>query len=89
LKRPIIFYTYDIDTYRDKLRGFYFDFEKDAPGPLVKTTDQLIKAIKQVDLTGDAPSETLLRFHKEFCHLENGVSTERVVKSVFLERATE
>ena len=47
LKRPIIFYTYDIDSYRDKLRGFYFDFEKEAPGPLVKTTKELIEAIKQ------------------------------------------
>ncbi|TWD92403.1 CDP-glycerol glycerophosphotransferase (TagB/SpsB family) [Neobacillus bataviensis] len=89
LKRPIIFYTYDIDTYRDKLRGFYFDFERDAPGPLVKTTDKLIEAIKKVDLASAAPSETLLRFHKKYCHLENGFSTEKVVKSVFLERATE
>src|SRR5699024_6347037 len=37
LKRPIIFYVHDIDNYRDKLRGFYFDFESLAPGPLVKT----------------------------------------------------
>lgn len=88
LKRPIIFYTYDIDTYRDQLRGFYFDFENDAPGPLVQTTDQLIEAIEQASVTDAASSETLLRFHQKFCHLEKGVSTERVVKSVFLERAT-
>src|SRR5699024_1230145 len=28
LKRPILFYTYDIDVYRDTLRGFYIDMEK-------------------------------------------------------------
>lgn len=89
LKRPIIFYTYDIDAYRDQLRGFYFDFEMDAPGPLVKTTEQLIDTILKMDLTGNVTSEVLLRFHKKFCHLENGRSTERVVKSVFSERATE
>src|SRR5699024_7952503 len=30
LKRPMIFFVYDIEEYRDKLRGFYFDFEKKA-----------------------------------------------------------
>src|SRR5699024_7978433 len=29
LKRPIIFFTYDIEEYRNNLRGFYFDFEKE------------------------------------------------------------
>src|SRR5699024_12693871 len=28
LQRPMLFYVYDIDTYRDQLRGFYIDFEK-------------------------------------------------------------
>ncbi|BFO16455.1 hypothetical protein SHKM778_28430 [Streptomyces sp. KM77-8] len=31
--RPILFFTYDLDHYRDTLRGFYFDFEGSAPGP--------------------------------------------------------
>lgn len=33
--RPILFFTYDLDHYRDTLRGFYFDFEQSAPGPLL------------------------------------------------------
>ena len=33
LRRPILFYTYDLDKYRDMLRGFYLDIEKDVPGP--------------------------------------------------------
>jgi CDP-glycerol glycerophosphotransferase len=85
LKRPIIFYVYDIDSYRDKLRGFYFDFEKDAPGPLVKTNEELIETIKKFDL-GEWQSESINRFHNKFCYLEKGLSTERVVKSVFVER---
>ncbi|AKE25378.1 Teichoic acid poly(glycerol phosphate) polymerase [Bacillus subtilis] len=31
-------YVPDIKFYRDKLRDFYYDFEKCAPGPLFKTT---------------------------------------------------
>lgn len=89
LKRPMIFYTYDIDSYRDKLRGFYFDFEKDAPGPLVKTTEKLIKEIKLIESSNFKPSDSLVRFNKKFCSLEKGISTEKVVKSVFLERVKE
>jgi CDP-glycerol glycerophosphotransferase len=88
LKRPIIFYTYDIESYREKVRGFYFDIEKDAPGPLVKTTEQVIETIKQMEQTGTEASEAMIRFHQTFCMFEKGVSTENVVKSVFLERAT-
>ena len=33
--RPILFFTYDLAEYRDSLRGFYFDFEAEAPGPLL------------------------------------------------------
>jgi CDP-glycerol glycerophosphotransferase len=89
LKRPIIFFTYDIDTYRDKLRGFYFDFEEDAPGPLVKNTEQVIASIKEIEKNGLKPSDSLLQFHQKFCHLEQGRSTERVVNRVFGERKTE
>jgi CDP-glycerol glycerophosphotransferase len=86
LKRPIIFYTYDIEKYRDQLRGFYFDFEKDAPGPLVKTTEEMIETIQQM---GEEPSEGIQQFYQRFCSLEKGVSTKRVVNRVFLGRTAE
>ena len=31
--RPMLFFTYDLETYRDEVRGFYFDFLERAPGP--------------------------------------------------------
>lgn len=79
LKRPMIFYVYDIENYRDVLRGFYFDFEKHAPGPLVKTTEEVIHHIQ-------SPREIntdLERFHDKFCYLESGESSKRVVEKVF------
>src|SRR5699024_6768720 len=39
LKRPILFFAYDLEKYRDQLRGFYIDIEKELPGPLVKTSE--------------------------------------------------
>ncbi len=47
--RPILFFTYDLEHYRDTLRGFYFDFEESAPGPLVSDSSDLITAVRQID----------------------------------------
>ena len=49
LSRPIVFFTYDLDNYLSKERGFYYDFEKTVPGPIVYTSDELIDAIKNND----------------------------------------
>lgn len=86
LRRPMIFYVYDIEEYRDKLRGFYFDFEKHAPGPLVRTTEELIEEIKKIAEFGFTPTEDILAFYDKFCYLEDGRATERVVKEIFLKK---
>lgn len=82
LKRPMIFYVYDIEEYRDKLRGFYFDLEKEAPGPLVKTTEELIAEIKKLD-NGYILGEDIANFNKKFCYLEDGQASQRVVEEIF------
>ncbi|MEK5382107.1 CDP-glycerol glycerophosphotransferase family protein [Niallia sp. FSL W8-0635] len=82
LKRPIIFFVYDIETYRDKLRGFYFDFEKTAPGPLVKTTEEIIESVHM--LKDSVSSQKFNDFYNKFCYLEDGNATRRVVNEVFL-----
>jgi len=81
LRRPMIFFVYDIEDYRDNLRGFYFDFEEKAPGPLVKTTEEVIEAIKQAEVT--PISDQFEEFYEKFCYLESGVSSKRVVDTVF------
>lgn len=83
LRRPIIFYVYDLDRYRDKLRGFYFDIEKNAPGPLVKTTEGVIKAIRDIEADDFRVPEGFEDFYHRFCYLESGESSRRVVHRVF------
>jgi len=82
LKRPMFFYVYDIDEYRDKLRGFYYDFEKKAPGPLVKETDELIKEIKKVEQNNNKPMVNETSFSNKFCYLDDGRASERVVNEI-------
>ncbi|MBM7644924.1 CDP-glycerol glycerophosphotransferase (TagB/SpsB family) [Scopulibacillus daqui] len=86
LYRPMIFFVYDIEHYRDKLRGFYFDFEKEAPGPLVKTTDEVIDVIFDIEKNNFKCPDNFKHFHHRFCYLEDGEASRRVVERVFLGR---
>jgi len=88
LKRPMIFYAYDIDSYRDKLRGFYFDFEARVPGPIVKTTEAVIKMIHLFEENNYKMNKDFDSFYQQFCYLEDGHAAKRVVEKVFGERIT-
>lgn len=83
LRRPMIFFTYDIEDYRDHLRGFYFEFEQKAPGPIVLTSEEVIQAIRNIAASGFTVSDRFDAFFQKFCSLESGHSSEKVVKTVF------
>ncbi len=85
LKRPMLFFTYDLDKYRDILRGFYFDIEKEVPGPLLYTTDEVIQAIKGIDSINREYHQRYDQFYHRFCDWEDGHAAEKVVKSVFVD----
>ncbi len=80
LKRPMLFYCYDYDNYRDNLRGFYFDFEKEAPGPISRTTRELVDDIK-----GKRYLEYETRY-KAFCrkfnHRDDGNASKKIVELI-------
>ncbi|AZU64000.1 bifunctional glycosyltransferase/CDP-glycerol:glycerophosphate glycerophosphotransferase [Neobacillus mesonae] len=84
LKRPILFFTYDLDKYRDQLRGFYLDFENDAPGPLLRTSDEVIEAIANIETVKKEYASRYEGFYEMFCSWHDGKSTEKVVKKVLL-----
>ncbi|MQA97716.1 MAG: glycosyltransferase [Streptosporangiales bacterium] len=81
--RPMLFFTYDLEEYRDKLRGFYFDFESTAPGPLLTTSDQVIESIADVDAVQEAHATAYQAFVNQFCPLDDGKAAARVVDRVF------
>lgn len=83
LKRPMIFFTYDLEEYKDDIRGFYFNFEEKAPGPLVETTEEVIAAIKDL-VNSTVSNERMNEFYQQFCYLEDGHAAERVVNEVIL-----
>ncbi|WP_406722202.1 bifunctional glycosyltransferase/CDP-glycerol:glycerophosphate glycerophosphotransferase [Streptomyces althioticus] len=76
--RPILFFTYDLDHYRDTLRGFYFDFESSAPGPLLRTSEELVAAIRDIDRIQEFYAERYDWFRQEFCDLDDGYAAARL-----------
>ncbi|MGE7835950.1 bifunctional glycosyltransferase/CDP-glycerol:glycerophosphate glycerophosphotransferase [Viridibacillus arvi] len=83
LRRPILFYTYDLEKYRDQLRGFYIDIENEVPGPLVKTTDEIIDAVLNIDKVTIEYKEKYDIFYDKICGWESGKATEKIVEKVF------
>lgn len=79
LKRPIMFYMYDLEDYRDNIRGFYLDLEE-LPGPILKTEEELIKNIKET--TGDFYNERYKKFNQRFNYLDDGKAAKRVVEKI-------
>ncbi len=77
LKRPMFFYCYDLEKYKNHLRGFYFDFEMEAPGPISETTVQLIRDIKEYDK--ETYKERYEAFSEKYNPWDNGEASEKVV----------
>jgi CDP-glycerol glycerophosphotransferase len=78
--RPLAFLTYDLDDFQHRLRGFYFDLEDEAPGPLVETTAELIAVLRDLEGTRTEYAERYARFRARYCRLEDGHATDRVLE---------
>jgi len=79
----MLFFTYDLAYFRDELRGFYFDLEEVAPGPLLSTSSELVDAIADLDGVRERYAGRYAEFRQTFCHLEDGHATERVLDLLF------
>lgn len=75
LGKPIVFFTYDYDSYMANERGFYFDFKSTVPGPVVYDSNQLINIIRDKDFNENKSSKFVKTQFDEI----DGKSSERVV----------
>ena len=78
--KPIYFLVPDLEHYRGELRGFYFDLLDAAPGPVVRTQDELERALDDVD--PEIFRERYERFQRVFVAREDGRAGERVVARI-------
>ncbi len=80
LKRPIIFYMYDLEAYRDDIRGFYIDLEE-LPGQIVQREEELINNIKSINLK-TFYDERYKTFNDKFNYLDDGKVSKRVIDKI-------
>lgn len=83
LKRPMLFFMYDLEKYRDVLHGFYLDIEKELPGPILMTNDDVVEAIKNIDKVSEKYADKYKEFYDRFCCIDDGHASQRVVEEVF------
>ena len=83
LKRPMLFFTYDLEKYRDVLRGFYIDIEEELPGPLLFTTEEIIDAFNNIDDIEEKYKEKYDVFYEKYCAWEDGQASRKVANAVF------
>ncbi|MER5555812.1 CDP-glycerol glycerophosphotransferase family protein [Streptomyces sp. NPDC002793] len=77
--RPMLFHTYDLEHYRDTLRGFCFDFENRAPGPLITDSAAVIEALRDPETATAGHREAYAAFREAFCDVDDGTAAARVV----------
>jgi CDP-glycerol glycerophosphotransferase len=81
--RPLVFFTPDLEQYRDNLRGLNFDWGEIAPGPLLRTTDEVAQALLDPEALASEHADRYEAFVTSYCSLNDGQAAARVVDAVF------
>lgn len=79
LRKPEIFYMYDLEEYAGELRGFYFSLDE-LPGPIVRDEDALIEAVRGCDEW--QPDEKYESFCAKYAPKDDGHASERVLARI-------
>lgn len=79
LHKPVIYYWYDVNFYK-LARGMYYDLNEYVYGKVAYNFDQLLEAVKEMDMMEDRRKA----FHDKFMNACDGHSSEKVVKTIFI-----
>jgi len=82
LKRPMLFYMYDLEEYKGKLRDFYLDLNE-LPGPIVETQEQLEQEILNLKDYDQKYSAKYNEFTSKFNYLDSGNCSKDVIQKIF------
>lgn len=85
---PQIFFVPDLAAYRDRERGFTFQFEREAPGPITATRAEVVEYARAVEEEGDAAAwlrefaASAEAWRARFAPHDDGHAAERVVDAL-------
>lgn len=78
-ERPMIFLAYDLEEYYD-WRGFYYPYEEMTPGPVVRTTEEVIDYLEHLEERFDR--ESVRQFRQKYMSACDGRATERLFQLI-------
>ena len=77
--KPVLFFTPDLDQYRDSVRGLELDLPRHAPGPLLDTQEGLVDALLDLDAVAAAHAERYASFREAHCGALDAEGARRAV----------
>jgi CDP-glycerol glycerophosphotransferase len=78
-----LFFTYDLEAYERQIRGLNLDLAEVVPGPLVRSTDELTAALRDLEGVRAEYARRYDEFAAAFCELDDGRAAARVVERIF------
>lgn len=80
LERPVLFYMYDMEEYRDEMRGFYLNVE-DLPGPVLRDEKELVEALRSAEVMQN-DGNVIKRFNEEYNRMNDGKASQRLAEMI-------
>jgi CDP-glycerol glycerophosphotransferase len=81
--KPMVFLIDDWEEYRLSERGVYHDLPAIAPGPCVRTTEELVDVLRRLPDVHAAHAERYAAFRDLWCADERGDAAARIVTEFF------
>jgi teichoic acid glycerol-phosphate primase len=78
LEKPMIFHAYDLEPYSFS-RGFWEDYKNNVPGPVTKSTEEIIEVIKANDFN----YEKIKNYAMLWNQYSNGNSSRNTIMEIY------
>lgn len=85
--KPMFFFAPDLEHYREQLRGFYFDIDAAAPGPVVQQASELVGLVLDRERVSAEYAGKYSDWRARFNPRDDGHSAERIVARLLARKA--
>jgi CDP-glycerol glycerophosphotransferase len=85
--KPMFFFAPDLDRYREQLRGFYFDLDGAAPGPVVQDAGELVDLVLDRERVKARYAAKYFAWQQRFNPRDDGHSAQRIVARLLERKA--
>lgn len=82
LNRPIIYYAYDYQVYKNKDSGLYYEIEDFAAGPITKTFQETLEALENILCGNDLYFEKRLYVRQKYLAYEKGEASKQIIENM-------